>query len=40
LLSRLGGDVDGLFLGRFAHEPSSLEAILYEALTLAEGAAA
>ena len=34
LLSDVGHDVDGLFLGRFAHDPSALEAILDEAHTL------
>jgi triosephosphate isomerase len=33
LLSRLGGSVDGLFLGRFAHDPLALESILDEALS-------
>jgi triosephosphate isomerase len=37
LLGQLNGAVDGLFLGRFAHDPESLEAILDEALTVAEG---
>ena len=37
LLGQLDGAVDGLFLGRFAHNPAALEAILDEALTLAEG---
>ncbi len=32
LLSRLKGSVDGLFLGRFAHDPSALEHVLTEAL--------
>jgi triosephosphate isomerase len=31
LLDRLGGSVDGLFLGRFAHDPAALAAILDEA---------
>jgi triosephosphate isomerase len=35
LLGQLEGAVDGLFLGRFAHNPAALEAILDEALTLA-----
>ncbi|GAA3922810.1 triose-phosphate isomerase [Microbacterium invictum] len=35
LLTRLGDDVDGLFLGRFAHDPSALAAVLDEAVTLA-----
>jgi triosephosphate isomerase len=32
LLTDLDGSVDGLFLGRFAHEPSALELVLDEAL--------
>lgn len=32
LLTRLKGSVDGLFLGRFAHDPSALEDILDEVL--------
>ena len=35
LLTRLGGDVDGLFLGRFAHDADSLLAVLDEASALA-----
>ncbi|MBW9094335.1 triosephosphate isomerase [Microbacterium jejuense] len=35
LLTRLGDDVDGLFLGRFAHDPSALDAVLDEAAALA-----
>jgi triosephosphate isomerase len=35
LLTRLGDAVDGLFLGRFAHEPSALVAVLDEASVLA-----
>lgn len=31
LLSRLGPDVDGLFLGRFAHDPGALRAVIDEA---------
>ena len=31
LLGSLRGSVDGLFLGRFAHDPAALEAILDEA---------
>lgn len=31
LLGTLGGSVDGLFLGRFAHDPAALELILDEA---------
>jgi triosephosphate isomerase len=37
-LSALAGDVDGLFLGRFAHDPESLEAVLDEALALRRSA--
>jgi triosephosphate isomerase len=32
LLTQLDGSVDGLFLGRFAHDPAALEMILTEAL--------
>lgn len=39
LLSQLGHGVDGLFLGRFAHDPSALESILDEALVLSKDAA-
>ncbi|BDZ45540.1 triose-phosphate isomerase family protein [Naasia aerilata] len=35
LLAALGHTVDGLFLGRFAHDPSALAAILDEAQALA-----
>jgi triosephosphate isomerase len=35
LLTRLGDDVDGLFLGRFAHDPDQLAAVLGEAADLA-----
>ncbi|MCS0499422.1 triose-phosphate isomerase, partial [Protaetiibacter mangrovi] len=31
LLARLGDDVDGLFLGRFAHDPAALREVLAEA---------
>lgn len=31
LLSQLGGDVDGLFLGRFAHDPEAVRKIVDEA---------
>ena len=31
LLERLGASVDGLFLGRFAHDPASVVAVLHEA---------
>ena len=37
LLGELGGAVKGLFLGRFAHDPRRLEAILDESLTVAAG---
>ncbi|NHI15730.1 triose-phosphate isomerase family protein [Microbacterium excoecariae] len=39
LLETLGGDADGLFLGRFAHDPDRLVAVLDEAATLAEARA-
>lgn len=35
LLTELGDDVDGLFLGRFAHRPSSLLQVLEEASRIA-----
>ncbi|MER3387745.1 MAG: triose-phosphate isomerase family protein [Microcella pacifica] len=35
LLTRLDGSVDGLFLGRFAHDPRSLALILDEAFAIA-----
>lgn len=35
LLTRLGDSVDGLFLGRFAHDPGALVAVLDEASVLA-----
>jgi triosephosphate isomerase len=35
LLTRLGDTVDGLFLGRFAHDPDNLVAVLEEASALA-----
>ncbi|MFT4042199.1 MAG: triose-phosphate isomerase [Gordonia sp. (in: high G+C Gram-positive bacteria)] len=35
LLTRLGDDVDGLFLGRFAHDPTAFAAVLDEAARLA-----
>jgi triosephosphate isomerase len=35
LLTRLAGQVDGLFLGRFAHDPAAFEAIVNEASLLA-----
>ncbi len=31
LLERLGASVDGLFLGRFAHDPAAVVAVLHEA---------
>jgi triosephosphate isomerase len=37
LLTQLGSDVDGLFLGRFAHDPAAVAAILDEVVELAEG---
>ncbi|MBK1785264.1 triosephosphate isomerase [Prauserella sp. ASG 168] len=37
LLTRLGTSVDGLFLGRFAHDPVAVGEILDEALELAKG---
>lgn len=40
LLTRLGDDVDGLFLGRFAHDPAALKAVLDEAMLLADRRAA
>jgi triosephosphate isomerase len=39
LLSRLGTDVDGLFLGRFAHDPHAFLAVVDEATDLAREAA-
>ena len=35
LLTSVRGNVDGLFLGRFAHDPAAVEAILDEALAVA-----
>jgi triosephosphate isomerase (TIM) len=35
LLTRLGADVDGLFLGRFAHDPAAFGAVVDEAAALA-----
>jgi triosephosphate isomerase len=35
LLTELGDAVDGLFLGRFAHDPAELESVLDEAAVLA-----
>jgi len=40
LLTRLGHDVDGLFLGRFAHDPAALGRVLDEAAALAVSRAA
>jgi triosephosphate isomerase len=37
LLTTLGDDVDGVFLGRFAHDVAALEAVLDEALRQAQG---
>ncbi|KFF49608.1 triosephosphate isomerase [Gammaproteobacteria bacterium MFB021] len=34
LLTRLAGRVDGLFLGRFAHDPAAFEAVVGEACSL------
>ena len=35
LLTQLGRDVDGLFLGRFAHDPAALAAVITEAAEVA-----
>lgn len=35
LLTELGAEVDGVFLGRFAHDPAALETVLDEALRVA-----
>jgi triosephosphate isomerase len=40
LLTELGDAVDGLFLGRFAHDPANLAAVLDEAAELATARAA
>ncbi|GAA4799065.1 triose-phosphate isomerase family protein [Streptomyces ziwulingensis] len=40
LLTRLGGTAEGLFLGRFAHDPAGVEAILDEIRTPAPAAVA
>ncbi|MEU6643180.1 triose-phosphate isomerase family protein [Saccharomonospora sp. NPDC046836] len=37
LVTRLGSAVDGLFLGRFAHDPAAVATIVDEALALAKG---
>lgn len=39
LLARLDGAVDGLFLGRFAHDPDAVRSVLDEAAELARGRA-
>jgi len=39
LLSRIVGDVDGLFLGRFAHDPDAVRAVLDEAAAIGRPAA-
>ncbi|MET0783175.1 MAG: triose-phosphate isomerase family protein [Leifsonia flava] len=39
LLTELGGAVDGLFLGRFAHDPAALASVLDEAAALARSTA-
>lgn len=39
LLHEIGNDVDGLFLGRFAHQPEAFAGIVNEAVELAGGAA-
>lgn len=39
LLARLSEDVDGIFLGRFAHDPAALAAVLDEATALASARA-
>lgn len=36
LLPRIAGDVDGMFLGRFAHDPTAIATIFDEALTCAD----
>lgn len=40
LLTQLKGSVDGLFLGRFAHDPAALELVLTEALDATAATAA
>lgn len=40
LLTALGDDVDGVFLGRFAHDVAALEAVLDEALRRVDGVSA
>lgn len=39
LLTRLSLDVDGVFLGRFAHDPAAFTAVIDEAAALAMGSA-
>jgi triosephosphate isomerase len=39
LLTRIGDDVDGLFLGRFAHDPAAVAAVLDEVRARAAGPA-
>ena len=36
LLAELGGAVDGLFLGRFGHDPGALAAVIDEAAAIPE----
>jgi triosephosphate isomerase len=36
LLTQIGADVDGLFLGRFAHDPAAVRTVLEEAAALVE----
>lgn len=40
LLAELGADIDGVFLGRFAHDPAAFLPVLDEAAALAERSAA
>ena len=40
LLARLDGAADGLFLGRFAHDPDNLLAVIDEAAALADARSA
>ena len=37
LLPRIAGDVDGMFLGRFAHDPDAVRRVLDEVMTVDEG---
>lgn len=39
LMSKLGSSVDGLFLGRFAHDPAALEMVIRERVSLTRLAA-